>query len=162
MPDDLRIKILRYFIDKKTSTEEHPSNEWLANQHNDLGTLRRALLELIDNEFLVISNKNKKDSLQKIQTEFNTGALQFSNPLSSLDEMRKSSKRLTNNLRNFNRIPDIKFITTVKGLKFIIEFDKLKVDATLSHRRKIWFWPIAISGLVSLAITLLKSAIDFF
>ena len=50
--EDLRIAILRYFKEQNRSTEEHQSNKWLQKQHDDLGSLRRALIELINDDFL--------------------------------------------------------------------------------------------------------------
>jgi len=140
--DDVRIKILRYHKNRNTSTEEHSSNVFLAKLSSDLGTIRRALLELVSEDYLIISNATKDKSIEAITRDFNTK--NKSTPLSDEDILRKSSKRLVENVGSMEKIPEYKFFTTVKGLKFLIEFDKLCFEATMSRWQRLIFWPLLI------------------
>jgi hypothetical protein len=140
--DDLRIRILRYHKVRNTSTEEHSSNDWLEKQNKDLGAIRRALLELINDDYLIISNASKESSLKKVTEKFDTK--NHSNPLSDEDKLKKLSKRLITDVGVNKKIPEYKFITTVKGIKFLIEFDKLNIDSTMAKWQKIVFWPLLI------------------
>lgn len=140
--EDLRIRILRYYKERNTSTEEHSSNAWLEKQNKDLGTIRRALLELINDDYLIISNASKEISIQKVTEKFETKNL--SKPLSDDDILKKSSERLIKDVGDNKKIPEYKFITTVKGIKFLIEFDKLNNDSTMAKWQKIAFWPLLI------------------
>jgi hypothetical protein len=151
--EDIRIAILRYFKESNISTEEHPLNEWLEKQNDDLGTIRRALIELIENDFLIISNLDKEHSVSIVKKEYDTTT--HSNPLTENDKIKKSSKRLIEDLHNLKKIKELKFITTINGIKFLIEFDKLKDDSKLSKWQKKWFWVVAVIGLVGLILSIL-------
>lgn len=141
---DLRIRILKYYKERKSSTEEHSSNSWLEKQSDDLGAIRRAIIELITEDFLIISNATKDKALEKVEEAFNTTAHGLTPEKTKL---KKSSKRLIQDVDEYKKIPEYKFFTTVKGIKFIIEFEKLKLDKTIATWQRIAFWPLLILSL---------------
>lgn len=150
MKEDLRIAILRYFKEQNHSTEEHPSNEWLQKQHADLGTIRRAIIELIDEGFLIISNTGKSEARSTVLDEYDSAT--YNTSLTDEDKLKKSSKRLIMDLPPFGRIKEHKFITTVKGIRFLIDFDKLKADSSLAKWQRFTFWPLLIFSAFMAAI----------
>ena len=120
---DLRLKILEHFNNLKRSTAETNTNEWLYQQHTDLGTIRRAVIELIETDMLAISEKDKEEALTWIKEVMDSTTRGFEQERRNA---KKSSKRLIASVGEFPEIPNLKIYTTLKGILFIQDYKRTK------------------------------------
>lgn len=144
--EDIRTMILSELSRQENSTAEFIANKFLYNIHKDLGTTIRALIELIEEGFVKESNIDWKDESQKnnsIVLSIDTTGKPGSNA--------KNPKRLLDS----SDIKSIRLFITLKGKMYLIQDKKLKIDFTLSKWQKIWFWPIAFIGIISLILAIL-------
>ena len=156
---DIRIRLLEKLKKNNKGTEEFVANDFLNELHNDLGTLKRSLIELVDFDLIRESNVEKDDGKKSVIRNIDTDTADLSK--SDIDN-KKSSLRLLNNVGAFSKIKPIRLTITVKGLQFLVENEKLGVDLTLSKWQKKWFWPVAISGVIGLAIAIISLIVTFF
>lgn len=127
MSKDIRLRTLEHFRKLNVSTEERIANEWLAGQHYDLGTIRRALIELVDKDYLAISGSEKLESLEWLQREMNSETSKLS---PQERHAKKSSMRLLKEVGGFTRVPDIRLHTTINGIAFIEKYSR--------DRNEVW------------------------
>ncbi|QNR22775.1 hypothetical protein [Croceimicrobium hydrocarbonivorans] len=121
---DLRLQILQHFESLNRSTSETVANKFLHGLHEDLGTIRRALIELIQEDYIRISSIGNQDPVEFLKTHWNSTT--YSAQRSKSDINKKSSKRLLKAVGEHGKVPDIKLYTTVKGLMFIKEYRRYK------------------------------------
>lgn len=145
---DIRYKILEYLNQNGNSTEEVRCSIFLAHLHNDLGTIKRTLIELINKGYINESNvdwvneKETKSEIFKINTRGNIE--------------RKDSKRLLDS----KDIKEIRLYLTLDGKRFLIESENLK-HTTWMIRNEKWFriLLIFIGALLSLIIQWLSKVV---
>lgn len=167
MENDLRYKILNEFREK--STGETISNDFLETLHYDLGTIKRAIIELIDSDLLSFSNLTKEESIKWLNKNVITTSI-YNKEFDSLNQNIQSSKRLIKDLENSlepnttKKIPPIRLYTTVKGLIFLSDYndrvDLKKYNQTVlknSSSNTTTNWIIAISSLLLFVITCINS-----
>ena len=130
MSKDIRLRILEHFKKLNVSTEERIANEWLAALHYDLGTIRRALIELIDQDYLAISEQEKKESIEWLQEKMDSSTSKLTQ---EQRHAKKSSIRLIKEVGGYPRVPDIRLHTTITGIAFILKYrrDRNEVLARL-------------------------------
>lgn len=136
MEKDLRYKILFHMKSLGNSTEEWHANEYLSTCHSDLGTIIRALVELVD-EGLIFNcyDRNKSihyQDLSKIDTSNKKNGINAKNPLRFND--------VKNQLNCSEEIKAVRLYITLKGLMFLQEKEKFKLDKINSGRTKNWFY----------------------
>lgn len=56
LTNDIRYKVLLRLQKQKNGTDEFKANEFLATLHDDLGTVRRALIDLVESGYIRESN----------------------------------------------------------------------------------------------------------
>lgn len=120
---DLRIKILEHFDGIYHSPSEIHANDWLASQHKDLGTIRRALLELIEQDFLSISGKSKDESFTWVKEKLDT---KTTGSQTESDKDKKNSKRLIEAVGDHEQIEKIRIQTNLPGVIFLNEIRRNK------------------------------------
>lgn len=139
---DIRYKILYELNKIGHSTEEIPINTFLATLKTvkgtkDIGTIKRAILELIKEEY-VEESPSRKRIIDEINT--NGPAETFKNP-----------KRFIQDVGDAPKIDNIYLIITLKGKKFLVEWDKLESDISNSKFLEQTRWItliMAIGGFV--------------
>jgi|GEM_PF-5952240 len=94
---DIRLRILERLDQENKSTEEFIANEFLETLHTDLGTIQRAVIELLDDKYI---KESRPSAVRKIETS-----------------KGKSSKRLLDG----NDIPSIRLYITLKGKQYLAE-----------------------------------------
>lgn len=111
---DIRLKILDHLNKSGRSTEEINCNNFLVTLHNDLGTIKRTLIELIEKGYI-------KESNVDWDRERETSSVIFK--IKTIGNLtRKDSKRLLNP----EDIKAIRLYLTLEGKKFLIESENLK------------------------------------
>tara|TARA_R110002111_G_scaffold89077_1_gene138712 strand:+ start:409 stop:855 length:447 start_codon:yes stop_codon:yes gene_type:complete len=111
---DIRIKILEKLSEEKNSTGEFKAKDFLVTLHSDLGTIKRALIDLIEDGLIKESNvkwpeeRDEKSSIHKIVTK---GSPE-----------RKDSRRLIND----KTIGTIRIYITLKGQQFLLQSENLR------------------------------------
>lgn len=123
MKHDLRIRILNHFKDLDQSTAETRANDWLEKQHDDLGTIRRSLIDLIELDYIRVSSIGDEDPIVWLVKHWDT---KTNGPRTKDDDDKKSSKRLVESVGNYSNVEDVKLYTTVKGLTFIAENNRFR------------------------------------
>jgi hypothetical protein len=152
MEQDIRLRILHELNSKDGGTAEFKANEYLEKLHQDLGTIRRALIELLDEGLIAESNiTDLQDSV--IRTKLKSVGK---------DLNKKDSKRLNND----KSIPKIRIYITIKGKLFLREEFKIKKEISLlNHQDKTKRWVFgmaafgAVTGLISLALAIIALTI---
>lgn len=115
------------------STQEWKANKYLSTCHTDLGTIRRALLELKDEGLIRKSNHNTKNKYQEIEDiETNEGLV---------GENAKNPKRLDDpdNELKCNpkyKIGTIRIYITLKGLDYIRNYERFLDEDELNQTLK--------------------------
>jgi len=148
---DPRIKLLEKICDLNKGSSEFIANKFLSTLDSDLGSIRRLLIELIDNDYILESNNSKGDHKNSIVRNIET--------ITSDEQLRlskKSSRRLVHQVGPFEKIPSIRLIITLKGINFLIENKKLKNELILSYWQKFWFWPIAVVAVLGLIMSIIS------
>ncbi len=133
---DLRLEILHEIKNREKSTEELIANSFLQALNEDLGSLRRALIELLDEGLIGESNVTPETSIVR-------NKLDSSGPPSV-----KSSKRLTN-----GEIGPIRLFITLKGTLFLIEEKKLRNELLLSEWNRYARYAIYILAILGILQT---------
>jgi hypothetical protein len=100
---DIRLSILEKLDQENKSTAEFIANEFLETLHSDLGTIIRAVNDLVDDGY--IKESPPSDIRNAVKNWEN-----------------KSSKRLLNP----NDIPSIRLFITLRGKQFLVESGNLK------------------------------------
>lgn len=121
--NDLRFRILEYFEELDNSTSEEIANPWLETQDDDLGTIKRSLIDLIESDFIRLSSLGDKDPIKWLNENWDSTT---HGKRTKEHDDKKSSKRLTQDVGIHNKVPDVKMYTTVKGLMFIKEYRRFK------------------------------------
>lgn len=124
MKRDLRLTILKYFSKLNASTSETAANEWLSKQHDDLGTIRRALIELIETDLMAISEMDKFSAVSWLKTNLDTKTVALTADKDKRD--KKSSRRLIEKVEAFSEIPKIRLFVTLQGVMFVNEQARMK------------------------------------
>ena len=127
MKKDIRLQILEHFRKLKRSTEECIANEWLSRLHHDLGTIRRALIELVEQDYLAISGSEKTEALVWLLKVMDSVT---SNSLPTERHAKKASIRLIKEVGGYPRVPDIRLHTTLNGIAFIEKYAR--------DRNEVW------------------------
>lgn len=112
---DIRLNILQRVERENRGTAEFKANEYLATTHSDLGTIKRAVVDLLDDGYIKESNllwpdEKSKSVVYNIDTKGPAGS------------PKKDPKRLLDQ-------KDIKFIRlyiSLHGKKFLIEEENLR------------------------------------
>ncbi len=151
MAKDLRIRILEHFQDLEKSTEEIKANEFLVKLNDDLGTIRRAIIELIRFDHLVISEKEKADAISWLKKEWDT---ETNGPRTEDDNHKKSSKRLIQKVGNHSKVKAVRLITTVHGIRFMEDYTRYKRE----HLYRIGYLVLGI--VLTLLATLVQNFFD--
>ena len=99
---DIRIKILERLEREEQSTAEFMANEFLATLHPDLGTVKRSVLDLIEDGYIKQSFPSDISAINTVE--------------------RKGSDRFLDK----NDIPPVRLFITLKGQQFLIESKNLK------------------------------------
>jgi len=120
---DIRIRILKHYKKLNSSTSETKDNKWLHKLDSDLGTIRRALIELIESDYLAISEKSANEAVEWLKENMNSTTM---GPRTPDHDDKKSSKRLIENIGNYNKVPEIRLYTKIKGIVFIQEYSRFK------------------------------------
>jgi hypothetical protein len=121
---DIRIKILEHFNQMRDDPGEVIANDWLSGQSKDLGIIRRALIELVDSEFISISNYDKDEAIAWLRSKMDTTTT--SDPRTESDNNKKSSVRLIKQVGSYFKIEKIRIHTTIKGILFLQDYRKDK------------------------------------
>lgn len=111
---DIRLNILRRIERENRGTAEYIANEFLATTHHDLGTIKRAVIDLLDDGYIRESNlywpsERKNSVVEAIDTNGPT-------------ETKKNPKRLLDQ----KDIKLIRLYITLKGKRFLIEEENLR------------------------------------
>lgn len=122
---DIRYIILKKLRKENAGTAEFSANQFLASLHRDLGTIRRALTDLIKDGYIWESNidwDNDRDEseVSRISTINSVGP-----------PAQKDSKRL------LTEIKPIRIYITLKGMRFLIESYNLR-RTTWNLRNEWW------------------------
>lgn len=118
---DIRLEILHHINKKQKATEEYVANEYLYGLHDDIGTIRRALRELLAEGLIGESNVTSENSV-------------ILNQMASVGPpSKKSSERLVN-----GDIDSIRLYITLKGKLYLVEEKKINNELLLSE------WNISI------------------
>jgi len=132
---DLRYKILLELKARELETREFVANEYLSKLPYDLGTIKRALIELRNSNYIqesnVPPNKSVIDEIVAIDNE--------------------GPEKLLNKTHGA-----IRLVLTLDGTRFLLEDSKLKVDYAISRWTKFLFWPVAAFSVISLALSLIN------
>jgi hypothetical protein len=152
MKDDIRLKILAGINGFGHTTEQKPANEFLSEiktycNTEDLGTIVEAIKELRADGLI-----KETRGANVIDTITTSGA----------HKTWKNPKRFMEELEDAPKIKELFLFCTLKGKQFLIEHEKLQIDLTLSKWQKKWFWPVAISGVIGLAIAIISLIVTFF
>lgn len=120
------MKILLRLKEENLGTGEFIANQFLSTLHDDLGTLRRALVDLFNCGYATESNlywpEQKADFVtSKIDTRGTLGP-----------EAKKSSR-----LNDPNDIPPIRLVITLTGLRFLVEAENLR-RTTFLIKHDLW------------------------
>jgi hypothetical protein len=157
--EDIRILILRELDKKNRSTAEYRLNEYLATLHDDLGTIRRSLIELQEEGLIANSyNYNIKNLLITTEKDYKM----YHNVHDMHESYLKKSRRLIEDpeVTRYG-IQGLYFYICLKGKTFIFENSKSKRDSLLGKFRISIFWIAFIFS----AYTILSKAnsdIDLF
>lgn len=116
---DLRLRILMEFNDLENSTAETVANKWLSDQHSDLGTIRRAVIDLIEFDYLKVSETEKLCAISWLNKEWDSTT--YNSPQTKDDEDKKSSLRLIQKVGQYDKVSKVRLYTSVKGIVFIQE-----------------------------------------
>lgn len=111
---DIRFKILEKLSEEKNSTAEFKAKEFLATLHSDLGTIKRALIDLIEDGLIKESNVNwpeEKEEKSSINAIVTKGPPE-----------RKESKRLLED----ESLGPIRIYITLKGQQFLLQSENLR------------------------------------
>jgi hypothetical protein len=128
---DLRLVILKKIqIESEAGTDEFLANIFLSTIHSDLGTIRRALIELVENDFLKISNTEKAPDFNFWKKWLDTKSVK-NPPYPEYNVDIKNPKRFVEKVGKHQQIPSMRLVSTIEGIKFLIEYDTLK--------RNLWF-----------------------
>ena len=127
MSKDIRLQILLHFRDLNVSTEERIANQWLSQVHYDLGTIRRALIELILEGYLVIPGLEKDEAVTWLNSEMDSTTSKLT---PAERHAKKSSMRLIKEVGGYPKVADIRLHTTIAGVVFIEKY--------LRDRNDIW------------------------
>lgn len=176
MNKDIRYLILKEYSSNSTSDDgKGGANKFLAGLKThigtyDLGTVRRALIELIDNDLLAMSNKDKEESIEWLKEEIVT-TRKFSEDYNFLNsDIIKSSERLLRDLDNpikpewSKKIPTIRIYTTINGISFLKEWKRHKKEGkflklsvkdiknSITHYNNRWLW-VLIPAFITMIFT---------
>lgn len=122
---DIRLKILNKLSAQKKGTEEFLANELLAKIHNDLGSVRRALIDLIEAGYIKESNVDWRTEKE------NKSVIYSINTIGPPEN--KSTKRLIND----DSIGAIRIYLTLAGQEFLVESENLRLT-TWTIRNDWW------------------------
>lgn len=131
---DIRLKILLHFEGLEGSSKETIANNYLAGLENDLGSIRRTLIELIQEDFIRLSSIQNENPIKWLNRELDTTTHDRAN--SQKYQNKKSSKRFLKHVGNQSKIPKIRLYVTLKGLLFIKEYKRFKYH---------YIWVLAIA-----------------
>ncbi len=148
MEKDLRIRILEHLVNNGQSTEETILNDFLGKSGEDLGVIRRSLIELIESGYVKISNTENHKAIQELNEQLNS-TTQRGTPHQDAED-KKSCKRFLHDVGNHKKIRlKIRAYATVKGINFLIEYHKLHDDAALSKWQRKAFWLLFTFAILS-------------
>lgn len=144
MESDIRYKILKRLESKSRSTAEYNSNEFLSELHDDLGTIKRSLVELMREGLIYESNID--DYKKSVSYGINTSTSINDNP--DFINQVKSPERLNGDVGDHGKkISDIRLIISIKGLRWLEEYEKFGLDKK-SVRLKVNWFPVTIVAAV--------------
>ena len=110
---DIRLNILKRIEQENRGTAEFIANEYLSTAHDDLGTIKRAVLDLLDDGYVRESNLSWPDQKSK-SVVFN------------IDTTGGKPNKNSNRLNNKNDIKSVRLYITLKGKRFLIEEENLR------------------------------------
>jgi hypothetical protein len=156
---DERMQILQGIEnDMKASTAEFIANQMLfdiADQgKKDLGTIRRALLDLIAQDLILVSHRedSKSHALEYVKKELSTSNEGFKN---LPDNVRQSHKRL---IDSPGKIEPIRLVLSFKGKDYL---EERRHRAELTRREKR-LYAASWVGLIFVIVTSISTAIQAF
>jgi hypothetical protein len=152
---DIRISVLKELRKLNFGTSEYIANEFLESLNTDLGSIKRMLVELIDEGLIQESNIYEDNLTDSVIRKIDTKTINLDKDSQERID-KKSSKRLIERQGKFDRIPSIRIMITLKGINFLIENEKLGIDLTLSKWQRCWFWAVAFIAVCGLIISLIS------
>lgn len=144
--NDVRIQILKKLQLMGHATEEVALNEFLATLKtygggSDLGTIIRAIRELIKEEY--ICESPIRDVVNGMSSKGDR-------------ETFKSTRRFIETVGDAPQIGNLYLFITLKGKNFLIENQKLNLEYTLTKWKKYSFWPLALISVAAFVISLVS------
>jgi len=159
MESDIRYQTLIRLKNEDKSTGEFIANTFLVALHSDLGTVRRALIELLDEGLIRESNVyNIEDSVIR-------------NINSRGGEECKRSRRFVEDQGEYKKIKPVRIYITMKGLMYLKEYNQFKYESYMDKWKKRLFFPtvgltlllsiLQISDLINSKEVIRQEIIDF-
>ncbi|MEQ9117471.1 hypothetical protein [Fulvivirga sp.] len=144
-------------------TSEFIANDFLFHECSDLGTIRRSLIDLHEQGLIGISNTNQHEVVRWLTINLDTAtdkqkaASTFGKEFGEeWVEAKKSSKRLVQKLAPHSKIEPLRLFITIKGVKFLGEFDNIK-RTNYWIRNQWWIAPIT-----AVAIAVISSLLTWY
>ncbi len=120
---DIRFKILAHLLEINNSTNEFMANEFLSTLHDDLGTIKRALIELIEEGYIKESN-------------IDTSIPYYTSPVKSIVTIGNITRKNPKRLIEDSEISKIRIFITLKGKQFLQEIDN--ENKRMNHLKYDW------------------------
>lgn len=142
---DIRLEILLETQKRTSGTAEFVANEYLGDLQYDVGSIKRALQELIEFKYIKESNVPPEKSI--------------------IDAIKSEGNEPAEKLKKANGYNAIRIFLTLEGKRFLIEDKQFMDEAKLSYWKRKTFWPViiigilgGITGITSLAINMSKQS----
>lgn len=124
--ENIRLTILKKLEEESgKAPTEFIANEFLHQLHDDIGTIKRTLIDLVENGLILWSNNDKQSSIDTITKVLNTTC--YGNSQKD-KENSKNTLRFIDSLGNQEKIKTIRLHITIKGLKFLYDYEQRKVN----------------------------------
>lgn len=143
----MRFIILQRLKFEDKGPAEFIANDFLSELHTDLGTIRRALIDLVEMGLIGLINKqDKKGAIEWLVNELNTSIDAGHTRDDKHMQIKTSSKRLIEGEigGDLKKIGNIGLNLTIQGVNWLIEHD------TLRRTNKLVKYDLVIKGAVLL------------
>ncbi len=120
---DIRYKILDHLLEINNSTNEFIANQFLSTLHDDLGTIKRALMELIEDGYIKESN-------------IDTSVSNYTSPIKSINTVGDIARKNPQRLIEDSEISKIRIYITFKGKQFLQEIEN--ENKRMNHLKYEW------------------------
>lgn len=132
---DIRYQLLNVLKVRDLETKEFIANEFLSSLPHDLGTIKRALIELRNSNYIQESNVPPGASV--------------------IDDIVAVDNESPKKLRDAN-CRSIRLILTLDGRRFLLEDEKLQNELAVAKWNKKIFWMIFLISSASLLVSIVS------